>query len=78
MPIYSFENITTGEVFDEIMKMDDREEYLSKNPNLRQIITKAPALGDSARLGITKTPDSFNSLLKNIHKNSPGSKMQTR
>jgi len=78
MPIYSFENTTTGEVFDEIMKMDDREEYLSKNPNLRQIITKAPALGDSARLGITKTPDSFNSLLKNIHKNSPGSKMQTR
>ena len=78
MPIYSFENTTTGEVFDEIVKMDDREAYLSANPNLRQIITKAPALGDPARLGITKTPDSFNSLLKNIHKNSPGSKMQTR
>jgi hypothetical protein len=78
MPIYSFENSTTGEVFDKIMKMDERAAYLSTNPNLRQVITKAPALGDAARLGIIKTPDSFNSLLKNIHKNNPGSKMQTR
>lgn len=78
MPIYSFENKKTGEVHDALLKMNDRESYLSDNPDLKQIITKAPALGDPARLGITKTPDSFNSLLKNIHKNSPGSKIQTR
>ncbi len=78
MPIYTFENIETGEQFDEIMKMDERETYLSSNPQLKQIITKAPSLGDPHRLGIVKTPDSFNSLLKNIHKNSPGSKIETR
>ena len=78
MPIYSFKNKKTGEVHDALLKMDDRESYLSDNPDLKQIITKAPSMGDSVRLGITKTPDSFNSLLKNIHKNSPGSKIQTR
>ena len=78
MPIYSFENTTTGEVFDEIMKMDAREDYLSANPHMKQVITKAPSIGDPHRMGIIKTPDSFNSLMKNIHKNSPGSKIQTR
>ena len=78
MPIYTFENIETGDQFDEIMKMDERETYLSSNPQLKQIITKAPSLGDPHRMGIIKTPDSFNSLLKNIHKNSPGSKIETR
>ncbi len=78
MPIYSFKNTKTGEETEKMMKIADRELYLSENPDLRQFISKAPALGDAARLGITKTPDSFNSLLKNIHKNSPGSKMQTR
>tara|TARA_B100000497_G_C7658740_1_gene396627 strand:- start:131 stop:367 length:237 start_codon:yes stop_codon:yes gene_type:complete len=78
MPIYTFENTETGEHFEEIMKMDDREKYLSDNPHIRQTITKAPALGDPHRMGVIKTPDSFNSLMKNIHKNSPGSKIQTR
>lgn len=78
MPIYSFKNKETGEVHDELMKMDDRESYLSNNPLMKQIITGAPSIGDPHRMGIIKTPDSFNSLLKNIHKNSPGSKIQTR
>jgi len=78
MPIYTFENTETGEQIDKIMKMDAREDYLSANPHMKQIITKAPALGDPHRMGVIKTPDSFNSLMKNIHKNSPGSKIQTR
>ena len=78
MPIYTFEDIETGEQVDKIMKMDDREAYLSSNPNMKQVITKAPSLGDPHRMGIIKTPDSFNSLMKNIHKNNPGSKIQTR
>jgi hypothetical protein len=78
MPIYTFEYSETGENFEKIMKMDEREVYLSTNPHIRQTITKAPALGDPHRMGVIKTPDSFNSLMKNIHKNSPGSKIQTR
>ena len=78
MPIYTFQNIETGEQIEKIMKMNDREVYLSANPLMKQIITKAPSIGDPHRMGIIKTPDSFNSLMKNIHKNNPGSKIQTR
>lgn len=78
MPIYTFVDNTTGEELELVMKFDERTEYLLANPNITQTITSAPALGDAARLGVTKTPDSFNSLMKHIHRNNPGSKIETR
>ena len=78
MPIYTFRNIATGDDTEKIMKVDERELYLSDNPQMKQVITKAPGLGDSVLLGVTKTPDSFNSLLKQIHRNNRGSKIETR
>lgn len=78
MPIYTFRNVATGDDIEKIMKVDERELYLSDNPQMKQVITKAPGLGDSVLLGVTKTPDSFNSLLKQIHRNNRGSKIETR
>lgn len=73
MPMYSFHDTHTDEQYDMLMKIADREAYLKKNPHIKQIITKAPSIGDPHRMGIVKTPDSFNSLLKHIKKgNSKG------
>ena len=70
--------VWTGDDIEKIMKVDERELYLSDNPQMKQVITKAPGLGDPVLLGVTKTPDSFNSLLKQIHRNNRGSKIETR
>lgn len=73
MPMYSFHDTKTDEIYDMLMKIADRETYLKKNPHIKQIITKAPSIGDPHRMGVVKTPDSFNSLLKHIKKgNSKG------
>ena len=39
MPIYTFENTKTGEVFDEMMMIADKEVYLKKNKHIRQMLT---------------------------------------
>ena len=68
MPIYTFQNEETGEVLESHMKISEREVFLKENPHMKQLITTAPSVGDSYRMGVSKTPDSFNSLLKHIKK----------
>lgn len=78
MPLYSFQNTETNEIVEMIMKIDDREVWLSKNPEWTQIITKAPALGDSVRLGIRRSDNEFNDVLKNIKSHHLHSTIETR
>lgn len=66
MPTYTFRNIETGEVFDKIMTWNSREEYLKDNPQLETIISGAPALGDSVRLGVRRNDDGFKEVLSKI------------
>ena len=74
MPTYNFRNLDTGEEFEIVMKMSELDEYKENNPNHQQFLTKAPSVSyDSASLGVRKTDDNFNSLLKHIKKgNSKG------
>lgn len=82
MPIYNFRNKETGEETTEMMKISELDEFKANNPHLEQYLTGAPSIGDPHRMGVVKTPDSFNSLLKHIKKgNSKGitkSTIQTR
>lgn len=72
MPTYTFQNIDTNELEKHFLTISELDEFKHNNPHLKQKLT-APAIGDPARLGVTKTPDSFNSLLKHIKKgNSKG------
>lgn len=66
MPTYSFRNKDTGEVFDQIMRIAEREQFLIDNPHLESIITGAPAMGDSVRLGIRSTDSGFKEVLSKI------------
>ena len=73
MPIYNFRNLETGEETTEMMKISELDDFKANNPHLQQYLTSAPSIGDPHRMGIVKTPDSFNSLLKHIKKgNSKG------
>lgn len=68
MPLYNFHNKTTGEVTEQFMSISSMEQYLVDNPHLELYHSQAPAIGDTVRLGLKKTPESFRQLLKNISK----------
>lgn len=72
MPTYSFKNIETNEVFERILSMSERETYLKENPHVKQIITVAPSIGDSVRLGIRKPDQGFREVLQKakVHKHN--------
>ena len=38
MPTYTFEDKDTGEVFDKLMKISEKEQYLKDNPNLKSVL----------------------------------------
>lgn len=69
MPIYCFKNILTEEVRDDqMMSISAMESFLAENPDWKIQITSAPAIGDTVRLGLKKTPASFRDLLGHIKK----------
>jgi hypothetical protein len=77
MPIYQYKNEETGEVSDKFMSIADMEQFEIDNPHMKKIIQPV-AFGDAMRLGVKKTDDSFNDILKTIKKRSPGSTVKTR
>lgn len=69
MPTYSFRNKETGEIFDQSMRIAEREEFLNQNPHLESIITQAPAFaGDHI---IYKRDSGFKEVLQKINERSP-------
>ena len=39
MPIYTFENTKTGKVYDDMMSIAEKEEFLDKNKHIKQKLT---------------------------------------
>lgn len=68
MPIYNFKNKSTEEVTERFMSISAMEQFLVDNPDMEIYHASAPAIGDTVRMGMKKTPESFRSLLKNISK----------
>lgn len=44
MPLYEFINKETGETFDKLMKIADKEVYLETNPQIQQHYTSVPGI----------------------------------
>ena len=78
MPTYTFQNENTGETREMFLSMTEREVFLKTNPHMKQLITKAPSLGDSVRLGFRHHDQNFNDVLKNIKSHHHGSNIETR
>jgi hypothetical protein len=75
MPTYSFRNKDTGEVFDQVMRIAEREEFLKQNPHLETIITGAPAFTGDHISVVKKHDTGFKEVLQRIHEKTPGSQL---
>jgi len=74
MPIYTIENTETGEVFDVMMKINDKESWLLKNPHCRQI-PAAPNLNFGGVGDRVKPDGGFKDVLSKIADANPTSKI---
>jgi hypothetical protein len=75
MPLYDFRNKDTGEVFEKMMSISAKEDYLAANPNIESLIAGQPAFIDSVRLGVRKTDAGFKEVLQRIHEKTAGSQL---
>jgi hypothetical protein len=75
MPTYDFINKDTGEVFERIMKIAEKEQYLLDNPHIEQALLSAPAFtGD--HITINKHTG-FKEVLQKINERVPGGMKQS-
>lgn len=72
MPTYTFRNKETGSIEEHFMSMNDIDNFLEDNPNLKKVILNAPGLTYTG----LKVPDGFKDRLKEIKKNTPGANFQ--
>ncbi len=80
MPTYEFLNTKTGEEFEVLMKISEREEYLKNNPHIQSIIT-APALVSGVSTSNSRSgrvPSGFNEVLSKVAEAHPTSKVAQR
>lgn len=78
MPIYTFKNLKTGDIFDKELKISERELFLQENKDLKQLLIQAPRIVDPVRIGVKKHPDSFKDLMKTIRNKSGGDKTKIK
>lgn len=76
MPTYSFVNIETGEEFDKLMRISEREDYLKSNPHIQPILT-APSIV-SGVAGQRRVPDGFKDVLSKVSEAHPTSEVAKR
>ena len=74
MPLYDFRNKETGEVFEKMMSISAKEEYLKENPHIESTLGMPPVI-DPVRLGIRTTDQGFKEVLQRIHEKTPGSQL---
>lgn len=72
MPTYNFENIETGEITQEVMKISERDVFLENNPQLKSVMLGAPA-SVKATGDRTKPPGGFKEVLSKISEANPTS-----
>lgn len=78
MPNYTFENIETGEMFVEFMKMDEKEQYLKDNPNLKFVFMPVALPGDHIMGVGPKNDGGFNEVMTRIAHSHPNSSLADR
>ncbi|PCJ96723.1 MAG: hypothetical protein COA52_00520 [Hyphomicrobiales bacterium] len=71
---YTFRDNDTNTEFDVEIPMTQRKEYLSKNPNLSQVLSKSNIVSG---VGGIKVDDGFKDILRTMKKNNPGSTIET-
>lgn len=74
MPLYDFQDLKTGEVFEEYMTWEDKQDFLKDNPQFIQAFTKINIVAGVS--GIThKNDDGFKELMTRISDANPDSEV---
>ena len=77
MPIYTFENTKTGKVYDDMMTISEKEDFLEKNKHIKQRLTAINIVGGVQ--GIThKTDGGWKDNLQRIADAHPTSALADR
>ena len=76
MPIYSFKDKNTGEVYEETMSMKVLDKYLRDNRHVEQTFEKM-SIGDPYFVGKKKPEGVFRDMLKEMKKKHRGSTINT-
>ena len=72
MPTYEFKNKETDEVFELIMKYDDKVKYLEDNPHITAYYSKAPAMDfDGGKSVLTRAGDGWKEVQDRIKSGMP-------
>lgn len=66
MPTYTWKNLNTGEITENILKIAELDAYKANNPHLERYITSAPTMSDPVRLGRVKIDNGFREVLQKI------------
>ena len=80
MPIYTFENTKTGEVYDDMMTISEMESFLKKNKHIKQQITSVNIVGGIGGISY-KQDQGFKEVLSKVaeaHPTSPLAKEHRR
>ena len=74
MPLYTLENIKTGEREDVLMSWDSLQTKLKENPDLKSVITKAPGLISATEgFALRKAGDGWKEVQQRIKAAAPRS-----
>jgi len=75
MPTYTFQDTETGEVFDKILKISEKDDFLKSNPNLKSLVT---GINIVAGVGGMKTDSGWKENLSRIAEAHPTSALADR
>ena len=81
MPIYTFENIKTGKVYDDMMSIAEKETFLKKNKHIKQRLTSLNISSGVRGMGGMKNDGGWKDNLSRIaeaHPNSPLAKQHKK
>ena len=75
MPIYTFENTKTKKVYDEMMSIAEKEEFLEKNKHIKQLLTTINISSGVVGMGNMKNDGGWKDNLSRIAEAHPTSEL---
>ena len=78
MPTYSFFNTETGEEFEIIMRISERDQFMVENPHIQPIIHAPALVTGSSTSKQNRVPDGFKEVLSKVAEAHPSSSVAER
>jgi hypothetical protein len=78
MPTYSFLNTETGEEFEIIMKISERDQFMVENPQFQPIIHAPALVSGSSTSKQNRVPEGFKEVLSKVAEAHPTSMVADR